>query len=641
MQTKRILFARIKQFFTENMKEKFFGLAIALVLMVSVNVFAQTRASENENSSSKNAAFFPLSEIKPGMRAISRTVFSGSEPEEFEVEILGVLPGFIGPKQPAIIGRLRGANAERTGVFAGMSGSPVYINGKLVGAISFSFPFSKEPIAGITPIQSMIDIFAQSNAAPANQAEIESKSFSFTELASADYKSNLPQPAFSSAPFLANVPPTSPLVGLLGQQFAPIATPLVFSGIRQETLNQFAPQLVAGGLLPVAAAGAASEITPLKKYDDKTLQPGDSVAVALSRGDYSLAAAGTVTYRDGEKVYAFGHQFLNLGSANMPMSESSVVTVIPNANNSFKLSVPEAMVGVMSQDRNTGIMGKLGEQARMIPVEINVTTSRNQKQTYNFEVVNDSFLTPLLLNITIFNSITATERSLGDSTISVRGQINVKDAPAVNLERRFSAANAPVFAAGSVAAPTGALLNGFDNTEIKNVKIDIVSTDGKKVAALERLTVDKNEVKAGETFEAQAFVRTDSGRVFAQKIPVKIPADTPAGNYLVYVGDGGSLQQVAPTRSFTPKTIGELVNVINQIKKNDRLYLQVTRVTNGAIVGANEMPNLPPSMLASLNNDRTVGGVTPTLLSPIFEQELAPAEFVIQGQQVLSIEVVR
>lgn len=622
------------------MKLRLIGLAFALALTATSSNFSQTSSQNRETAASQSEKFFPLSEIKAGQRGTAKTVFVGSEPEEFEVEILGVLPGFIGPKQPAIIGRLHGANAERTGVFAGMSGSPVYIDGKLVGAISFSFPFSKEPIAGITPIQSMIQNVEQISA-PVGRSEIEPKTFSFTELAATDFKSNLPQPAIASAPFLANVSQGSPLIGLLGQQFAQIATPLVFSGISQNSLNQFSGQLTQTGLLPVAAAGAASEITALKKYDDKTLQPGDSVSVSLARGDYSLAAAGTVTYRDGEKIYAFGHQFLNLGSANMPMSESSVLTVVPNANNSFKLAVPEAMVGVLAQDRQTGIMGKLGEQSRMIPVEIIMNTSRNQKQSYKFEIVNDPFLTPLILNITLFNSITATERALGDSTISLHGQINIKDAPAINIERRFSAANAPVFAAGSVAAPAGALLSGFGDAEIRNVKIEITSTDGKKAATLERLTLSKAEVKAGESFEAQAFVRTDAGKVFVQHVPVKIPADTPVGTYLVYVGDGASLQQVNPSKAFTPKNVAELVNVINQVKKSDRLYMQVTRVTSGAIVGSSEMPNLPPSMLATLNNDRSVGGVTPTILSPIFEQELAPAEFVISGQQVLSIEVTR
>lgn len=603
---------------------------------------AQSNSKQNSSVSTKNKIeFFPLEDIKPGMRATSRTVFVGTEPEEFGVEILGVLPGFIGPKQPAIIGRLFGANVERTGVFAGMSGSPVFIDGKLVGAISFSFPFSKEPIAGITPIESMVENVEQ--ATPRNSGAVnEPRSFTFTELASTDWKPNLPKTAISGAPFLANVSQGSPLLPMLGQQFAPIATPLVFSGISQETLNQFASQLASNGVLPVAAAGGASDMSPMKKADEKTLLPGSSVTVALARGDYSLAAAGTVTFRDGDKIYAFGHQFLNLGSANMPMGEGSVVGVVPNANNSFKLSVPGAMVGSLEQDRQTGIYGKLGSQPKMIPVELNVQTSRNRPQTYRYEVINDSFLTPLLLNITVYNAITATERGMGESTINVSGQISVKDAPMINIERRISASNAPVMAAGSIAVPTAALLSsGFDNAEIKNIKINVTSVDGKKAASLERLAINSAEVRAGESFEAQAFVRSNAGKQFVQRIPLKIPADTTPGTYLVYVGDGASLQQVAPSRSFVPKTVNELVNTINLVKKADRLYVQITRVTNGAIIGTSEMPNLPPSVLATLNNDRSVGGVTPTILSPIFEQELAPAEFIVSGQQVLTVEVVR
>jgi hypothetical protein len=626
------------------MKNKFLATMVLAALVFtgfSGVAKAQSNSKQNSSVSTKNKIeFFPLEDVKPGMRATSRTVFAGTEPEEFGVEILGVLPGFIGPKQPAIIGKLTGANVERTGVFAGMSGSPVFIDGKLVGAISFSFPFSKEPIAGITPIQSMIDIFEQ--AAPRNSSANEPRSFTFTELASTEWKPNLPKPAISGAPFLANVSQGSPLLPLLGQQFAPIATPLVFSGISQETLNQFAPQLAANGVMPVAAAGGASEISPMKKADEKTLLPGSSVTVALARGDYSLAAAGTVTFRDGDKIYAFGHQFLNLGSANMPMGEGSVVAVVPNANNSFKLSVPGAMVGSLEQDRQTGIYGKLGSQPKMIPVELNVQTSRNRPQTYRYEVINDSFLTPLLLNITVYNAITATERGLGESTINVSGQISVKDAPMINIERRISASNAPVMAAGSIAVPTAALLSsGFDGAEIKNIKINVTSVDGKKAANLERLAINRAEVKAGESFEAQAFVRSNAGKQFVQRIPLKIPADTAPGTYLVYVGDGASLQQVAPSRSFVPKTANELINTINQVKKADRLYVQITRVTNGAIIGTSEMPNLPPSVLATLNNDRSVGGITPTILSPIFEQELAPAEFIVSGQQVLTVEVVR
>src|SRR5690348_1527039 len=354
---------------------------------------------------SKGPALFPLEDLRPGMKGTARTVFSGSEAEEFGVEILGVLPGFPGPRQSAIIARLTGANVEKTGVFAGMSGSPVYIDGKIVGAIAFSFPFSKEPIAGITPIKQMIDLFNKGTQNDTPKPK-EPRPVSFAQLAATDWKPELPKPAIAGASLVAPVSSGSPLLPLLGQQMVPIATPLVFSGITQESLSMFAPQLMANGLLPVSGVGGAAAITPLAEVNANTFPPGSSITVQLVRGDYSLAAAGTVTMRDGDRIYAFGHPFLSLGASDMPMSESSVVTVIPNANNSFKLAVPGRMVGAISQDRASGIYGLLRQAPKMIPVKVNLHTSRDRTDTFSYEIANDSFLTPLLLNITLFNTIT-------------------------------------------------------------------------------------------------------------------------------------------------------------------------------------------------------------------------------------------
>ncbi|HEX5602105.1 MAG TPA: hypothetical protein VFX63_06115, partial [Pyrinomonadaceae bacterium] len=301
--------------------------------------------------SAKSPELFPLEDLRPGMKGTARTVFAGSDTQEFGVEVLGVLPGFPGPRQSAIIARLSGSNVEKTGVFAGMSGSPVYIDGKIVGAIAFSFPFSKEPIAGITPIKQMIDLF---NKGSENLKGKEPRVVSFSQLAGTDWKPNLPKPAVGSVSLVAPVSAGSPLMPLLGQQMTPIATPLVFSGISQESLAAFAPQLVASGLLPVSGVGGSASITPLTEFNGNTFPPGSSISVQLVRGDYSLAAAGTVTLRDGDRIYAFGHPFLSLGASDMPMSEASVVTVISNMNNSFKLAVPGRMVGSISQDRASG-----------------------------------------------------------------------------------------------------------------------------------------------------------------------------------------------------------------------------------------------------------------------------------------------
>jgi hypothetical protein len=584
---------------------------------------------------------FPLEKITPGMKGTARTVFSGSETQEFNVEILGVLPGFPGPRQSAIIGKLSGSNVEKTGVFAGMSGSPVYIDGKIVGAIAFSFPFSKEPIAGITPIKQMIDIFNQGAENDKSKPK-EPRPVSFAQLAGTDWKANLPKPAVASVSFLGPVFIGSPMMSLIGQQMAPIATPLVFSGISQESLSMFTPQLVASGLLPVSGVGGSAAITPMGEVNGNTFPPGSSISVQLVRGDYSLAAAGTVTMRDGDRIYAFGHPFLSLGASDMPMTESSVVTVIANMNNSFKLAVPGQMVGSISQDRASGIYGLLRRAPKMIPVKVNLHTSRDRTETYSYEVVSDSFLTPILLNITIFNTIASSERVLGESTITLKGEIKVKGQQSIQIDRRFSANNSHVQAAGSIAAPVASLLtSGFDDVQLDGITLDISSSETKYAGTLERITLDRTEVRRGEKVEVQAYVRTESGKQFVQRIPVQIPDDAALGQLLVFVGDGAALQEGSPAKSFVPQDLSQLVRAINTVKKSDRLYVKLFRITNGAVIGTSELPSLPPSMVATLNSDRTSGGYTPTVLSPVYEMELPPAEFVISGQQLIAIEVVR
>ena len=190
--------------------------------------------------------------------------------------------------------------------------------------------------------------------------------------------------------------------------------------------------------------------------------------------------------------------------------------------------------------------------------------------------------------------------------------------------------------------PVAVLLSsGFDNVEIGGIKIDITSSDERKAGTLDRIALDRTEVARGETVEVQAFVRTDSGRQYVQRIPVEIPSDVPLGQLVLFVGDGGALQQASAAQNFVPKDLGQLVTAINKIKKNDRLYVKLFRITPGAVVGTDELPSLPPSVVATLNSERSSGGFTPTALSPLSEKELPAAEFVIEGQQLIGINVVR
>ncbi|HEX8115801.1 MAG TPA: hypothetical protein VF521_00890 [Pyrinomonadaceae bacterium] len=618
----------------------------AVVLFALLLAAQLTAVAQNSAAAGSKVEYYPLEDVRTGQKGVARTVFAGAEPQEFGLEVLGVLPGFPAPRKSVIIARLTGAQVERTSVFAGMSGSPVYIDGKLVGAVAYAFPFSKEPIAGITPIKQMIEMFEQGQQTSGGRDKLgflrEPRAVSYSQLSGTDWKSQFPQGQQGGVNFVAPVATGSPLAALLGQQFAPIATPLVFNGFSPQAVAQFTPQLQTQGLMPVAGIGGAAAITPMGKVTEKTLAPGTSVSVELVRGDYSIAASGTVTHRDGDRVYAFGHPFLSLGTADMPMSESSVVTVIPNTLNSFKLAAAGQMVGSISQDRSTGIYGQLGHAPKMVPVTINLHTSRDHVETFRYEVANDEFLTPLLLNMTIYSTLTSSERSLGDSTVSVRGKIEVKGQEPILLERRFSMQGAGISAAGSVAAPVQALLSsGFEGVELGPITLDIAATDVRKVASLDRIALDRNEVRSGETVEVQAYVRTESGKQFVQRIPVQIPADVPPGQLVLFVGDGGTLQQASASQSFVPQDLGQLVGAINKMKKNDRLYVKLFRITTGAVIGTDEMPNLPPSFVATLNSDRTSGGYTPTVLSPLTEKELPAAEYVVNGQQLIGISVIR
>ena len=429
---------------------------------------------------------FPLSQIKEGLRGTARTVFRGTEPEEFGVEILGVVPGSIGPHQDLIIGKLSGENAMRTFVFAGMSGSPVYIDGKIVGAISYSFPFAKEPICGITPIEQMISLMEKG---PMMKPASEPRTVSVDELRADRWNLALAGNYGSDRMILGGMSDNSALTQVAGQQIARIATPITFAGISQSTLDIFAPELTRAGILPVAALGSRTRIDSIKKANESTLVGGTSVTVQLARGDISIGAAGTVTLRDGEKIYAFGHPFFSLGSTELPMNESHVVTVVPNTNNSFKLAVADATVGALTQDRATGIFGKLGQAPRMLPVKIKVANSRGRNEEINFESAIDDFLTPLIMNIGAQNTIQANERGIGEMTIDVQGEIAVRGEESVQIKRRFAGPQATAFASAAASVPLASLLKAnFEGLDITAVDLTYTISEGSKTAALERLS---------------------------------------------------------------------------------------------------------------------------------------------------------
>lgn len=613
---------------------------IFFAVLMAGNVFGQA-----PQSAARSTEFFPIDQIKPGMRAVGYTVFVGSEPKPFELEILGVLKGFPNPGQSSVLSKLLGAEMNHTGVFQGMSGSPVYIDGKLVGAVAYGYMFAKDPIAGITPIQHMIEVFEQRpGVKPADKKEQPAgaaKQFSFSEIvfneSSREYAAfvqGLSGTGNASAQAVS-APAGAPVL-------MPIATPLAISGVAPQAIARFAPLFQSWGFMPVAGVSGAAGISELKKSDANTLKPGSTIVVPLVRGDFSLAAAGTVTYRDGNRVYAFGHPFLSLGVSEFPMHEGEVVTVMSSQATSFKLSYPTAMVGTMNGDRSSGILGELGVAPRMIPVEINLRTSLGEQKKYQFDVVADRFLTPILMQITTISTLLSTEREIGDSTLQLRGRIKLKGQPEVNLEDRISVSlNAPMAAAFAVARPISALLNsGFKDLQFEKLTYDITSRDARSRGQLDRLWVNRSEVRRGEKLEIQAFARTEGGGEFVERIQLEIPQDAPLGPLQIIVGDGAAMQASEARTGFTAKSLDQLVREMNRIRKADRLHVRLARNESGAVIKNEELPSLPPSMLATLGSDRTSGGYTLTGAATVFEKELPPAEFVISGKRTLTVNVV-
>ncbi len=608
-------------------------LAASIVALLSVSPLLWSRTD-----------FFPVDELRPGMKGIGKTCYRGSEPEEFQVEILGVMRG-ISPGASAVLAKFSGGPLEQTGVFEGMSGSPVFINGKLLGAVAFSFPFAKEAVGGITPITQMVDAFAETGQVGTGSKVLLKKSMLW------DYRNALPETAVerSSEFFLsredARLQPA--LVPYSGHALLPIASPLSLSGFSQATLERFGPQLRAMGLAVLQGAGAAGLQTGAKtntaaSRETAPLEPGSNIIVPLVRGDVDASAGGTVTYVDGDRLYAFGHLLFNLGNTDLPMHRGRVITVFPSLQSSFKILETGEPVGSIRQDRNSGIFGIIGRQAKMIPIRVRMTTSRGVKKELKYEVARDRFLTPFLVNFTVFNSIVASERSLGVSTLQVKGKINIKGEVPVEIDNRFSADNnAPAFASLSVAIPVNFLLSfGYKDLEFENITLDISSLEDDRAATLDALRLDRSEVKAGDAVDLDLFYKRTNGEVVRDTYPVKIPADITPGPLSMLVADGSALMSSDAREmgdELIPRDLSQLIKFINNIRKNDRVYVRLFRREPGAVVRGEGLPGLPPSVLSILRSERNTGGMSAIQTSTFMEYELPASDYVVSGSKFLSL----
>lgn len=544
----------------------------------------------------------PVDQIRPGMVGIGRTVFADDELEEFRVTILGVMRNVMGPRRDLILARLDGGPLANTGVIQGMSGSPVYVDGKLVGAVSYSLgSFPKEPLAGITPIEEMTSDVDAAPPSPTTRAAL-----------------TLDWPATPTAVFAA-------LGRLATRAAAPLGAPHPDTRIvGPQSLADLAPRLrpigaafVTSGFDPSIARSLGDALSPLARQTDTRpgtapparvrLRPGDAVGMSLVRGDFESGATGTVTHVDGNRVYAFGHPFLNLGSATMAMTEAHVFTVLPSLDSSMKIASLGQVIGTINQDRATAVGGTLGAGPRELEVRMTLRSARAPDRRFTFFVLNDASLTPLFTYVSVLNSLVAYERQTGVLSIAARGTASFGTDGQVVFDDVFSGEQALASAAAAIAAPIGTLMaNEFRKATAERLDVDVRVSEEHASTTIERAWLDTVRPELGGTYSLQVQLRDYRGAARVVSMPITMPRQV-EGPVTLLVADAPTLAQLEQRdiKPGKPSSWSDLVSHVNTLPRNNRLYVRLIGTSAGTVIGGDTLPALPTSVQSALASDAT------------------------------------
>jgi len=586
-------------------------------------------------------ATMPLEEVRPGMVGVGRTVFSGTALEDFKVNILGVLRNVIAPKRSLILAKLEGGPLAKTGVIAGMSGSPVYIDGRLVGAVSYSLgQFSTEAIAGITPIADMIDATMMPAAArgsrpvaltwPATPRQL-------IDIWSTDLGRSR---AFVDDPSQAMVLSGGPAdLSRMGAMLRPIAVPMVAAGFAISVMDPLAPAFTAAGFVPMSSAAQSPGGNATGGTDHK-LAPGDAVGVALMTGDFELGATGTVTHVDGDRVYAFGHPLYNLGPTEFPMTKAEVQVVLPSLMSSSKLASFGDVVGTIQQDRSTAIAGRLGPGPSLIPVTITLNSDRGPSRSFRFGVVRDFTFTPLLTYLSVANVLTAYERGAGPASFAIRGRASIRAQEDITFEDMFSGDQPAGGAAAYIAGPLTALLkNSAEVVDVDKIDLVIDASEQQRSARIERVWLDTTRPRAGRDAVVFIAMRDARGGEVIKHVPIQLPANATGALQLV-VADAvrTTADDRRDTRGADMPRVSQLIRSFNRARRNNRLYLRLTSPDSGAVVNGEPMAALPPSVLSVLEADRSSGTVGALRSTTRGEWEI-PLDFAVTGSRQLTLNL--
>ena len=581
-----------------------------------------------------SAQTMPLSEVKKGMKGYGLTVFEGTTPEKFDVEIIGVLNN-IGPSQDLILAKIDSPVVRRTGVIAGMSGSPIYIDGKVIGALAYAWQFAKEPVAGITPIDEMLKIARNEPAGGGAVVADASPRFSAPEMLKA-LAANKPEEIFEK---FASRFKASAMSSVSGAR--PIAVPVSMSSFAPETISRFGKYFDDMGFVAVPS-GATSSSTTAAASADRAFKPGDPVGAVLLNGDFTVAASGTVTHVDGDRVYAFGHPFLDMGEISFPMAKSEVVTVLPSLASSFKFSNTGDVVGAFRQDRSSGIMGVLGAQARTIPVELTVEGT-GPAQTYHVNVVRNTQLSPLILAMAVDSVVANAQRAAGERTVVMDSEINLKGFEPIHLREGWAGAQARQAIPAYLAVVAGYVMsNEFSDATIESVKVHLRHDDQLRIAKLLEASVippANGRVSPGDTVKVRTLLKPFRGEPFVEMFDVTIPDDQPLGSAYLLVGSGTVLNQI----DFAlvppdPRTLEQVIGVLKRLRPSTDLTIGLYSSGDGAVTAGVYLPSLPPSIRAVVSDD-TSNGAQAVVKYYGSSHQARPLGYIVDGALKIDINV--
>ena len=608
-----------------------------LVLILGVGFGGSvSRAGEPDPST-----YWDVEAIRPGMKGTGRTVMVGTKLEEFSVEVLGVMRD-VSPGRDMILCRLSGCNLEHAGIIQGMSGSPIYIEGKLVGAVAFAWEFAKDPIAGVTPFSQMVQyVRANDRRIAAERKKSPSVAISTTWVEALENR---------DAEMPALVEPTDGPVAASGGGLAgmrPIATPLAASGFSPRALSVLSERLGPLGMAPMAGGGATREV--LEREGDKPLEPGSPVSVAMVTGDFDLSGIGTVTHVEGDRVYAFGHPMMGLGACELPMMTGYIHTVYPRSSVSMKLGSPLKVVGVLDTDVSTAVSGRLGAKPDMIPVSVSVRTGKYaETHTYHVQVVREPNMLPTLLLSTLTNAVDTEGNLPSQLTARIAAEIQIKGHEPLKLSETLSGSrySGPMGASslfGPVVSTVSLLVrNPLEPVRIESIDCRVEIQPGEQVASVESVRLASDEVEPGQPLRAFVTLKPNLGSRETVELTLPIPSDFPEGKHQVAILDlSHSLARRFrndPTLT-SPRDLQALLHLLKVRSEPTRtaLYLHVARPGRGVAVEGQSLPNLPESIRNAFASDRS------TALGSISGDVLTQVEtpWVVEANETLKFSVVK